>query len=344
VPEVTPVLTTGHLNRALLARQLLLERSDLGLEAALEQLGGLQTQYSPSAYVGLWTRLRTFERGDLTRALEERRVVQATLMRGTIHLVSRAQYWPFRAGVERATQDTVARMRVSPGREALEARSEALRVALADGPRSVAELNGLAAGFIGNLGLWVPIVRAPPSNTWERRRADRLALAESWVGPPTATEEEGLTELVRAYLRAFGPAPLADVAAWAGVPVAAARRGAASIELEHVRDERGRDLVDLPGAPSPDPDVPAPVRFLPQFDNTMLAHARRAGLLPEEHRQRIFNIRNPFSLGGLLVGGRIVGAWSYREEAVNLELFEEIRARDRDALEAERVALEAFHR
>jgi hypothetical protein len=328
----------------MLARQLLLERSGLGLEAAVEQLGGLQTQYPPSGYVGLWTRLRSFERNELTRALEERRVVQGTLMRGTIHLVTRTEYWPFLAGVEGATRDAVARRLEPARRDALQAAAEQLAVVLAEGPKSVAELDGLAAGFIGNLGLFLPLVRVPPSGTWERRRADRLALAEAWVGPRTATEDEGLAHLVEAYFRAFGPAPFADVAAWAGVSVTATRRGAAMLQLQHFRDERGRELVDLPGEPRPDPDTPAPPRFLPQFDNTMLAHARRTGLMPEEHRRRIFNIRNPFSLGGLLVAGRIVGAWSAREGRVALELFEPISPRDRDAVEDERLALEAFHR
>jgi len=337
------VLTTRHLNRALLARQLLLERVELPLEEALAGVGGLQTQYAPSGYVGLWTRLATFERAALTRALEDRTVIQATLMRTTIHTVPRGEYWLYAAGVRRARREASARARAQPDEAELKARSEALRQALADGPRTVRELDGLAGGFLGNLGLWVDLVRVPPSGTWERRRADRLALAEDWVGPDDATEAEGLEHLVRSYLRAFGPAPWRDIAAWAGIPVADAKRGGSALDLERYRDERGGELVDLPGLPLPDPGMPVPVRFLAHWDNALLAHARRTGVVPEEHRTKVFNIHNPFSLGGLLVDGRMVAGWSYRDAAIRLEWFEEVSTREARAVERERAALEAFH-
>ena len=140
-----------------------------------------------------------------------------------------------------------------------------LRRALSDGPRTVKELGELGAGFVGSLSVWIDLVRVPPSGTWERRRADRLALAEDWVGPSDTTEEEGLAHLVRAHLRAFGPAPWRDIAAWAGIPVADARRGGEGLALVRYRDEAGRELVDLPDAPLPDPGTPAPVRFLPHW-------------------------------------------------------------------------------
>ena len=337
------VLSERALNRALLARQLLLERADMSIEAALEQVGGLQAQYPPSMYVGLWTRLRAFERDALTRALEARRVVQATLMRSTIHLVTRGEFWAFEAGGHRARQDAVWRIRTAPSAAQLEAASERLREALADGPRSVAELDGLAAGFIGNLGLWVPLVRVPPSATWDRRRADRLALAEAWVGPCDATEADGLAQLVRSYLRGFGPAPWRDIASWAGIPVGDARRGGAALELVRYRDASGSELVDLPDGPLPDPDTPAPVRFLPHWDNTMLAHARRTGLVPEAIRPQIFNSKNPFSVGGVLVDGRVIGSWGYRDRRIMVQWYEPIGRVDASAVEAERAALEAFH-
>jgi Winged helix DNA-binding domain len=330
-------------NRAVLARQLLLERVDLSIEAALEQVAGLQTQYSPSGYVGLWSRLAGFRRDDLTRALDERRVVQGSLMRGTIHLVSARDYWPFAIGLRRGRREAVTRMAAMPRADELRARSEALREALADGPRSVVELGGLGAGFIGNLGLWVELLRVPPSGTWERRRADRLALADAWLGPSGLSEEEGLTTLVRSYLRGFGPAPLRDVGAWAGLPVADIARGAANLELLRFADEAGHELVDLPEGLRPDPDTPAPVRFLAPFDTTFFAHSSRAGILPEEHRRRILNIHNAMSLGAVAVDGRIVAGWSVRAGQVVVERFEALAPADDDALEAERAALEAFH-
>ncbi len=148
-----------------------------------------------------------------------------------------------------------------------------------------------AAGFIGNHGLWVDLVRVPPSGTWERRRADRLALAEQWVGPEDATEAEGRRHLVEAYLRAFGPAPWADIGTWAGVPVTALRAAGADLPLSRLQDEQGRELVDLSGLPIADRDVPTPVRFLPTWEALLLVHARRTLVLPEEHRTRIFSSR-----------------------------------------------------
>ena len=335
-------LSARTLNRALLARQLLLERSVLPIEVAVDQVGGLQTQYAPSGYVGLWTRVAGFRREALTTALEDRRLVQATLLRATIHVVSRAEYWPYAAGVRHARRAWA--LRVGGGDEAaMLAAAERMREALAGGPRTVKELGELGAGFVGNLGVWVDLVRVPPSGTWERRRADRLALAEDWVGPCDATEEEGLAHLVRAYLRAFGPAPWRDIAAWAGITVADAMRGGGALALARYRDAGGRELVDLPGLPLPDPDTAAPVRFLAHWDAALLVHARRTGMLPEEHRPRVFTSKNPFSVGTYLVDGHVAGAWIVREGRVVLDPYEDLARRDRAAVEDERAALEAFH-
>ncbi len=181
--------------------------------------------------MGLWTRLDGFARPDLTRALESATIVQGTLMRGTIHLVSREAYWPFAVGIRAARRAWAARVSTIPSEAELRDRGDALRAALASGPRTVAELGELGKGFVGDLGYWVDLVRVPPSGTWEHRRADRLALAETWIGPDDATEAEGVALLVTTYLRAFGPAPFADIAAWAGIPVAAAREGATGLDL-----------------------------------------------------------------------------------------------------------------
>ena len=337
------VLDQRTLNRALLARQLLLQRSALDIRSALEQVGGLQTQYAPSGYVGLWTRLSAFRRDDLTRALEARAVVQATLMRTTIHLVSRRDFWPFAAGVRRARREWAARVGVLPDSDELAARAERLRAALRDGPLTVRELDGLAAGFIGALSLWVDLVRVPPSGTWDRRRADRLALAEDWVGPEDATEDAGLVRLVRAYLGGFGPAAWRDVAAWAGIPVAVARRAEAGLSLTRYRDGEGRELIDLADAVLPEPGTPAPVRFLPHFDNTLWVHARRSGILPEHHRTRIFSVRNPSSVGTAIVDGRVAATWSARDGRIEVTRLDELTAREDAELEREREALEAFH-
>jgi DNA glycosylase AlkZ-like len=337
-------ITQRQLNRALLARQLLLERVAVPIEEAVEQVGGLQTQYAPSGYVGLWTRLAGFRREALTAALEDRTIVQATLQRATIHMVSRREFWHYAMGIRHARRAWSLRVQVPATDEAtmLEAAGR-LRAALADGPRTVKELDGLAGGFLGHVGSWLDLVRVPPSGTWVRRRADRLGLAETWVGPCDADEDDGLVHLVRAYLRGFGPAPWRDIAQWAGISVIDARRGGAGLELVRFRDEAGRELVDLPGAPLPDPDAPAPVRFLPHWDAALLVHARRTGLLPEAHRPCVFSNRNPFSVGTVLLDGRVVAAWSVIEGRVAVEPYEAIDRRARHAIGDERAALEAFH-
>jgi hypothetical protein len=342
---VTPrTLQPRALNRALLARQLLLERASLSISGAVERVGGLQTQYAPSGYVGLWTRLRDFARDDLTRALEDHSIIQATTLRTTIHMVSRGESWRYIAGI-RAPRRAWA-IKAQPrglDESAMVERAARLRAALRDGPRTVKELDGIVEGFVGLAGLWVDLVRVPPSGTWERRRADRLGLAEDWVGADDATEAEGRTHLVRAYLRAFGPAPLKDVASWAGVPVAAIKDGAANLELVRHRDHDGRELLDLPDGPLPDPETAAPVRFLPHWEAALLVHARRTGILPEEHRPRVFTSKNPFSVGTVLVDGRVVAAWSLRDGAIVVDPYEPVARRERDAIEDERAALEAFH-
>ena len=339
------VLTRRSLNRALLARQFLLDREHLSIPDALDRIGGLQTQYAPSGYVGLWTRLAGFRRDDLTAALEDRSVVQATLLRTTIHMASRREFWLYAAGIRQARRTWSLRVQGGAVDEQIMVDAAArLRAALHDGPRTVKELGELATGFVGNLGLWVDLVRVPPSGTWERRRADRLALAEEWVGPCDASEDDGLQHLVRAYLRGFGPAAWRDIASWAGIRVADARRGGEGSQLVRYRDEDGRELVDLPDAPLPDPDTRAPVRFLPHWDASLLVHARRTGILPDEYRARVFTSRNPFSVGTYLVDGRVAGAWSLRGGRIALDAYVPLSRADRRAVERERAALEAFHR
>jgi Winged helix DNA-binding domain len=338
------VLTWRDLNRALLARQLLLERKRMSIPKLLEQTGGLQTQYAPSGYVGLWTRLEDFERDALTRALRRRSVVQATLMRVTIHLVSAKEYWLFATGLRSSQRQWWLR---THGRTTSEAEMKRfaprLRRALADGPKSVAELGDLAKGFLGNLGLWVELVRVPPSGTWERRRADLLGLAEDWIGPGGSTEEEGLEHLVRSYLRGFGPAGLKDVSSWAGVPVTPLKDAVERMELRRFRDEAGKELIDLPRAPLPDADTAAPVRFLPHWDATLLVHARRALVLPEHYRERVFSIRNPFSVGTYLVDGQVAGAWSVQKGRIVLDPYRRLSGATKKEVEEERDRLQAFH-
>ncbi len=346
-PGRVRILSGHELNRALLARQLLLDRATLPLDEAVERMGAAQDQNATALYVSLWSRVAGVSRSAVTRALEDRTLVQGTLMRSTIHVVARHAYWRYALGVGERRRAWYLRLQAAGERAAMEAdqltRAAELRAALAAGPRSVKELGGLAGGFVGNVGLWVDLVRVPPSGTWERRRADRLALAETWVGPCDATEDEGMLHLIRTYLGAFGPAPWKDIASWAGVPAADLRRAAAALDLATYADEDGRPLVDLRAAPLPDPGTAAPVRFLAHWDAVTLAHARRTGVLPESHRGRVYTMRNPASMGTVLVDGRVVAGWRAREGRVVVEPFEPLAPRDRDQLEDERRALEGFH-
>ncbi|MBX3029842.1 MAG: AlkZ family DNA glycosylase [Chloroflexi bacterium] len=337
-----PVLTQRRLNRALLARQLLLERAACSIPDALHQVGGLQTQYAPSGYIGLWSRVAGLRRDDVTRALEERHAIQATLMRATIHLVAAQDYWPFAAGTRRALREWALRQAGSQVDRGGEQHAQALRAALADGPRTTADLGAMASGFVGHVGLWVDLVRVPPSGTWERRRADLLGLAETWVGPDTADEPTGLRTLLHAYLRGFGPAAPRDVASWAGVPVTWLRDIAADPTLRRFQDADGRELLDLPDAPLPEEDTPAPVRLLPHWDANLLVHARRSGLLPEPYRTIIFTSKRPFSAGVVLVDGRVVGEWSIRDGHVEPTLYEALSATDRADVDDEIGRLDAW--
>jgi len=211
------VLATADLNRAVLARQLLLERSKLPLARALERVGGIQAQYAPSSYIGLWCRLEGFALADLTRALEQRRAVQGTLLRSTIHLVSAGDYWAFAVGSRSGRRETWLRFDKKRFSDAdMESAAEAVQAELTGRTRHRDELLELArkrdperpTHLWNGLSAWVDLVRAPPSGTWERRRADLYALAEDWIGPPDATPESGVELLLRRYLTGFGPARL----------------------------------------------------------------------------------------------------------------------------------------
>jgi hypothetical protein len=334
-------LTQRELNRALLARQLLLERADLPLPRALERIGGIQAQYAPSMYIGFWSRLSGFERGQLTRALERRSVVQGTLMRTTIHLVSARDYWPFAVGVRRGRRAWWLRVHRNADARTMAAAAKRLRPALAGGSLRAAEIDELLGRerSIG-VGLWLDLVRAPPSGTWERRRADLLAAAEDWIGPADVTPEQGLERLVRAYLSGFGPASRKDIADWAGLPVGEIAPTLDRLRLRRFRSEGGELLLDLPRALLPDPDVPAPVRFLPVWDATLLVHARRTGILPEPYRPRVFNTNTPHSVNTFLVDGAVAGTWKYERGAVAIEPFARLdRSIEREARqEAKRLA------
>jgi Winged helix DNA-binding domain len=345
-------LTQRELNRALLARQLLLERARTPLPRALERIGGIQAQYAPAMYIGLWSRLDGFERDALTRALQRRSVVQGTLLRATIHLVSARDYWPFAVAVRRARRESWAgtpyRKEVSV--RALAAAARGIRRRFAGREFSRKELDEALSGrkprvsvWRNGVSLWLDLVRVPPSGTWERRSADLYALAEDWLGPENATEAKRIELLVRRYLAGFGPASPGEIANWAGLTPKAVERAARPLKLRRFRAEDGSELIDLPRAPLPSPDTPAPVRFLPVWDATLLAHARRTQILPEEHRSRVFSVKTPQSVNTFLVDGAVAGAWRYERGSVRLEPFRSLDRSVRRELDEEAERLAALH-
>jgi Winged helix DNA-binding domain len=347
-PERT--LTESELNRALLARQLLLARSGSSIPKALERMSGLQAQYAPSMYIGLWSRIEDFRRAQLNRALVRRSVVQGTLMRATIHLVSRADYWPMAIGIRRSRREAWVDGRARLGYSAKDPSSAArrLRAKLGEGTMSRGEIHELVGsdGVITNgVNMWLDLVRVPPSGTWERRRADLYGAAEHWLGPPPAKldEAEGLELLARRYLGGFGPSAAEEIANWAGVPRQRMLSALERLELRRFRAEDGTELLDLPRAPLPDPGTPAPVRFLPTWDATLLVHARRTGILPEEHRPKVFSTKTPQSVPTFLVDGRVAGTWSFEKGRVKTKAFGKLDAGAKRALREECEQLADLH-
>jgi hypothetical protein len=316
----------------------------MSLPKMLEQVGGIQAQYAPSAYVGVWSRLEGFERDQLTRALRRRTVVVGTLMRVTIHLVSARDYWPFAEGVREARRRIMVK-NTPYDENHFVAGAKRVRSAIAGTTMTTAEMRqllGERGGYI-SAGYWIDLVRVPPSSTWERRRADIHALAEEWLEPVDVDPDDAVDRLVRSYLRGFGPASARDIASWAGLPVNAIAQSLSRLELRRFRSEDGGELVDLPRAPLPDPDTPAPVRFLPTWDANTLVHARRTGVLPEEYRPRLFDTKNPRSLSTFLVDGAIAGSWIYEDGRIELDPFVRLDRATRRELDQEAERLAAFH-
>jgi len=337
------VLTTRELNRALLARQLLLERVRVPLPRVLERIGGIQNQYAPNGYIRLWSSVEGFERDDLTRALERRSVIQGSLMRETIHLVSRRDYPLFAAGIRRSNQEW--RLRVDKRADDREVAAAARKLARHLRGRTISrkELGDFAGGTTGGVGHWVDLVRVPPCGTWEQRGAHTFGLASEWVGPLEITEDEGIEHLARRYLGAFGPAPAKDVANWSKISPKRLVPVLERMRLRRFRDESGTELLDLQRAPLPDPETPAPVRFLPTWDATLLVHARRTLILPEAYRERIFHVKAPHSFPTFLVDGQVAGTWRYEDGRVRIQPFARLPRGVRAELEDEAERLAAFH-
>ncbi|MEU3271413.1 winged helix DNA-binding domain-containing protein [Saccharomonospora sp. NPDC006951] len=348
------VLDTRALNRATLARQLLLDRAELSVPGAVAHLCGMQAQEPREPFTGLWSRLRAFDPAALDGALNDREVVRMHLMRRTVHLVTArdALAWRDRhaamlrqrvLGVYRAELDGV---------DLGELAEEGRRLLSGGEPRSTAEVakallkrwphSGQRA--LGELVIsaLVPVVQLPPRGLWKGKGGVRNVPLSSWLGRETAPPEGVGTDpagedLVRRYLAAFGPAATADLRSWCGLAGLPAAVSAIRGELVSFRDDRGRELLDLPGAPRPDPGTPAPVRFLPAFDNALLGYHDRSRIIDDEHKG--------VSVAGervVLVDGRVAATWTSREGAVLVTPLRRLPRADRDAVVAEGRLLAAF--
>ncbi|MFE7776249.1 winged helix DNA-binding domain-containing protein [Streptomyces sp. NPDC057445] len=338
------VLDDRALNRASLARQLLLDRADVPVVDAVAHLGGLQAQEPQEPFVGLWSRLCAFDPEVLSGLLIRRRVVRTHLMRRTVHLVTAedALAW-------RARHDAMLRQRVLGNyrRELagtdLDELAAAGRAVMADDvPRSMTELaRALAVRWpapgpraLGEMlvAALVPVAQLPPRGLWRTRAGVRNVLLSSWLGREIdALSMDGSDPvgqaLVRRYLAAFGPAASADLRAWCGLAGLPAAVAAIREELVTFRDERGRVLLDLPGAPRPDPDTPAPVRFLPAFDNALLGYHDRSRIIDGAHRG--------LSVAGervVLVDGRVAATWTVKDGTVMVTPLRSFSRADRTAV------------
>jgi hypothetical protein len=194
------------------------------------------------------------------------------------------------------------------------------------------------------VGLWLDLVRVPPSGTWERRRADLFDAAETWIGPPPElSEADAGVLLIERYLAAFGPASRNDVVSFTGLGPARVDTLLGRLELRRFRSEEGEPLLDVPDGLLPDPETPAPPRFIPTWDAGLLVHARRTGFLPEEHRTRIFHVKAPQSYPTFTVDGAVAGAWRYEEGEVRVTPFEPLDPAAEAAVSAEAGRLANLH-
>jgi len=344
----------------MLARQLLFERSRLGVVPAIERLAALQAQWSPSPYIALWSRLKDFRREKLWSAIERRQVIRARLMRGTLHLVSARDFYAYAV----ATQDLQrgAWNRLQVGRGVDPKKVAALAIAFAREPRPKEEvLEHILKGIGGSLGgpfnwlVWrfvsahADLVTAPPGGHWEYGGTDApYVAARHWIASgERPAEDDALETLVRRCLAAFGPATLADVAKFAGqVPprVRPTLERMAS-RLRSFSDEDGRLLYDLPRAPRPDADLPAPIRFLPRYDELLISYQHRDRLIAPAHRRAVYT-KNAIVEAVVTVDGFAAGTWSFvrakNEATLRISPFARLAPKDRVAIEAEAGALLGF--
>jgi Winged helix DNA-binding domain len=336
------VLTLRELNRATLARQILLERKRLSPAAVIERLVGMQAQWPPAPYVGIWTRTTSFRRETLERELVRGAIVKATAMRQTLHLLTRRDYALLRAAMSETNfpwQSSIAE-RLAPSIRALAAAGPVTTAEALEHLERKHKLTGIDARRAWRAArVRAHLLHHHETALWRGRPQGRFVALEE---PDEHDPLEARAEMLRRYLAAFGPATRRDIVAWSMMHVPEISRALERLEpLRRFRDEQGRELLDLARGPLPDPETSAPARFLPKWDNVLLGFADRTRVLPERYRKTVIRMNGDVAQT-FLVDGMVAGTWNVESGRVVVAPFEPLplSARREVADEAER--LEAF--
>jgi Winged helix DNA-binding domain len=347
------ILKLRELNRATLARQMLLERETIAVPSAIERLVGLQAQLASAPYVGLWTRLRDFKREDLAGEIDNRKVVKATMMRATLHLSTAKDYLRFRTALQPlliGAASAIAKRR--SGDFDLDKVLKEARKFITEKPRTFAEISDMLTRLMPETDVGamrysvrtqIPLVQVPIAGGWSYSNKPEFTLAEEWIGEK-ASPKDNLPELVKRYLAAFGPASVTDAQTWLGMKLKETFEKLRP-ELQTYRGEGRTELFDLPGLALPAEDVPAPVRFLPEYDNLLLSHSNRNRVIADEYRSKVY-LPGLRVAATILVDGFVRGAWKIEKTktaaTLVIEPFDKLTKKDRAALTDEGELLVRF--